>query len=250
MIRFHFLTEKNYFSQAQKNRGGCTRLDACRIPSGDDNIRVNTGTVNDKSGSPFAGNNTKKGVQEWGTTGDRYAQDTAHKGRYCPNLLVSDEVLGSYSKYFDLDAWTQFLPIPKPSKAEKNLGITSEEVEAFSTNVPRKCTKCNRWEIDGKRASCECKHPNWERPKKRNVHPTVKPVALGAFLVALGSDRGDVVLDPFAGSGSFLVAAKIMGRNFIGVEMEKDYLPLIYDRLEASDQIAEYLKEKLPNETY
>lgn len=54
------------------------------------------------------------------------------------------------------------------------------------------------------------------------VHPTQKPVALGRYLIRTFSNPGDVVLDNTSGSGSFLVSALLEGRNFIGIEKNKD----------------------------
>ncbi|MCY7561574.1 site-specific DNA-methyltransferase [Paenibacillus macerans] len=56
-----------------------------------------------------------------------------------------------------------------------------------------------------------------------NTHPTVKPTDLMAWLVRLVTPPEGVVLDPFAGSGSTLVAAKREGVKFVGVEMEQPY---------------------------
>jgi len=62
-------------------------------------------------------------------------------------------------------------------------------------------------------------------------HPTVKPVNLMRWLVRLVTPPGGTVLDPFAGSGSTLVAATIEGFRSIGIEQEPDYLQIIADRL-------------------
>ncbi len=53
-------------------------------------------------------------------------------------------------------------------------------------------------------------------------HPTQKPVELGRYLIRTYSNPGDVVLDNTCGSGSFLVAALLEGRNFIGIEKNQD----------------------------
>ncbi len=53
-------------------------------------------------------------------------------------------------------------------------------------------------------------------------HPTQKPVGLGRYLIRTYSNPGDVVLDNTFGSGSFLVAALMEGRNFIGIEKNED----------------------------
>lgn len=54
------------------------------------------------------------------------------------------------------------------------------------------------------------------------VHPTQKPVELGRYFIRTYSDPGDVILDNTFGSGSFLVAALLEGRNFIGIEKNED----------------------------
>ena len=53
-------------------------------------------------------------------------------------------------------------------------------------------------------------------------HPTQKPVALGRYLIRTFTNPGDVVLDNAFGSGSFLVAALLEGRNFIGIEKNQE----------------------------
>jgi site-specific DNA-methyltransferase (adenine-specific) len=64
-----------------------------------------------------------------------------------------------------------------------------------------------------------------------NVHPTVKPVALMRHLVRLVTPPGGTVLDPFAGSGTTLVAAVLEGFDAIGCEMTDEYLPIIEGRV-------------------
>jgi site-specific DNA-methyltransferase (adenine-specific)/modification methylase len=54
------------------------------------------------------------------------------------------------------------------------------------------------------------------------VHPTQKPIELGRYFVKTYTDFGDIVLDNASGSGSFLVAALLEGRNFIGIEKNKE----------------------------
>jgi site-specific DNA-methyltransferase (adenine-specific) len=63
------------------------------------------------------------------------------------------------------------------------------------------------------------------------VHPTQKPVRLMAALIELVTQPGQVVVDPFAGSGSTLVAAKAAGRRFVGYEIDPQYVDLCEQRL-------------------
>jgi site-specific DNA-methyltransferase (adenine-specific) len=62
-------------------------------------------------------------------------------------------------------------------------------------------------------------------------HPTQKPVRLMQALIELTTQEGHVVLDPFCGSGTTLVAAKSLGRKYIGFEAQKEYAIIAEDRL-------------------
>jgi len=66
---------------------------------------------------------------------------------------------------------------------------------------------------------------------RRNIHPTVKPLALMRWLVALVTPPGGVVLDPFAGSASTGVAAVMEERVFLGIERESKYIDIACARL-------------------
>ncbi len=71
---------------------------------------------------------------------------------------------------------------------------------------------------------------------KENNHPTVKPLKLMEYLIKLIMPPKDsVLLDPFAGSGSTLVAAKKLGVKFIGIEKSKEYCEIASKRLEKVD---------------
>lgn len=65
-------------------------------------------------------------------------------------------------------------------------------------------------------------------------HPTQKPLFLIQKLIELVTSPGDVVLDPFAGSGTTALACKELGRNYICIEKEREYVDIIYRRLNTS----------------
>jgi modification methylase len=67
----------------------------------------------------------------------------------------------------------------------------------------------------------------------RKTHPTQKPEALLHRIILASSQAGDVVLDPFLGSGTTAVVAKRLGRSFIGIERDKAYAEAAEARLEA-----------------
>lgn len=76
--------------------------------------------------------------------------------------------------------------------------------------------------------------PFWSM-KENTEHPTQKPEKLLAKLILASSDMGDVVFDPFVGSGTTAVVAKKLNRNYLGIEREKKYVALTMKRLEMAD---------------
>ena len=67
--------------------------------------------------------------------------------------------------------------------------------------------------------------------KERGGHPCQMPLALLERIIRVSSNPGDLVLDPFAGSGTTLAAAKKLGRDYLGVELSANYADQIRDRL-------------------
>ena len=70
------------------------------------------------------------------------------------------------------------------------------------------------------------------REKKLGKHPTQKPIILFEHFIRLLSNKGDLVVDPFLGSGSSAIARYRLNRNFIGVELEEKYAKLANMRVE------------------
>lgn len=79
--------------------------------------------------------------------------------------------------------------------------------------------------------------PFWSMPENTD-HPAQKPEKLLAKLILASSDPGDLVLDPFLGSGSTAAAAKKLGRRFCGIEREEEYCALAQKRLEMAEEDA------------
>lgn len=83
----------------------------------------------------------------------------------------------------------------------------------------------------------------WDVPNNKTTvelkfgkHPTQKPLRLLERIVGLTSKEGDLMLTPFCGSGSECVAAKIAGRDYIGFEIEDEYVELAEKRLENAER--------------
>ncbi len=113
---------------------------------------------------------------------------------------------------------------------------------------PKDGTFVNNWMLHGvglvdTTASLDGKFPGnlmrVPKPDKKekgagNEHLTVKPVKLISHLIRLFTAPGQIVLDPFAGSGSHGVAAGQCGRRFVGIEIEKEYKAIAERRIRAA----------------
>ncbi len=115
--------------------------------------------------------------------------------------------------YGDSGSASRFFYCAKASKSERNKGCEElEEKEGIRTNAPRE-------------------NEDVKTPTRTNNHPTVKPIALMEYLVKLVSREWALVLDPFAWSGSTLIACKNLGRGYVGIEMDEEYVKIINARL-------------------
>jgi len=127
-------------------------------------------------------------------------------GRFAANLLISDDILEKdFSRYYSLDAWW-----------EDRVKKLPEEIQrTFPFLIVPKASKSEK-----------------NSGLENNIHPTVKPVTLMSYLVTLGSRKGDVVLDPFSGSGTTGIACVFSERNYILIEREKEYFKIMEARIE------------------
>lgn len=119
---------------------------------------------------------------------------------------------------------------------------TSHERITFGVHVKRAVNRA-----DGKgalsarlRQGTVLRHP---RPNSTGArrHSNEKPVALMADLIISSTVRGDLVVDPCAGSGSTLVAAVLEGRRAFGVEIDRKYAELAVARVKAAERIADQI---------
>jgi site-specific DNA-methyltransferase (adenine-specific) len=74
--------------------------------------------------------------------------------------------------------------------------------------------------------------PFWSMPENTD-HPTQKPEKLIAKIILASSNEGDIILDPFLGSGTTAVVAKKLDRSYVGIEIDKTYCCLAEKRLES-----------------
>ena len=129
-----------------------------------------------------------------------------------------------------------FIQVPKPAKKEKDFGLSGEE----------KSTR--RWRDDKGMKLTGSGNPRIETGK--NIHPTTKPVKLMSYIITLFTREGDWVMDPFLGSGTSGLASKLLNRNFIGVEREKEYFDICEERLSVSrEELVKFFKMEKDTQT-
>lgn len=243
------LSEKTYVEQALKNKKGITWLGDGRIPA--------EKTVGWDGASGFKNTHS---ASKYGGLGE--GEPRPEDARFPANVLAEDDVLndgeiydggnykegiarprkayfeerggqngaslapdsygdaGSFSRYFDLDAWFErflldlpepvrkvfpFFIVPKPTKQEKDMGLRGKETKKVGHGNLGNSEGFERFDTKGK-----------------NPHPTVKPIKLFSYLVTIGSRKGDLILDPYAGSGTLGVAATLTERNSICIELQPE----------------------------
>jgi len=151
-----------------------------------------------------------------------------------PNKSNVDFGGGIKNDYNDSGNASRFFYCAKASKRERNKGLENMEKKAITNakgnGLGRVCNICGANQLN----PCNCKNNTWILPKKnQNNHPTVKPIALMEYLVKLVSREGQVVLDPFMGSGTTGMACVNTGRDFIGIEIDEDYFKIAQARIES-----------------
>lgn len=82
------------------------------------------------------------------------------------------------------------------------------------------------------------------KAKERTGYPTQKPILLLEQILKIATDEGDVVLDPFCGSGTTLVTADMMNRQYIGIDISEDAIELTKQRLDNPIKTTSYLLKK------
>jgi len=118
------------------------------------------------------------------------------------------------------------------------MGTTHELIIGLSKDFPEKCRSIY---IDGKlKKRTPASYVGKLSKKEYYGHPTQKPVGMMAYIILNRTDENDLVLDSFAGVGSTPVAAKLLNRNYISIELDKEHFDKMKKRLEDKKHLAIY----------
>ena len=190
---------------------GGINIDGCRVG--------NETMINQPAGDNDVYNTSWKGTKNKPTISD---------GRFPANIIFDEED--------NKEEWRRYFYCPKASKKDRDEGMKPTKVKnkrpigvAFNKEDDLFGTKIKGRDAGQDKLSV----PYKSRPSDRgNIHPTVKPTDLMAYLVRLVTPKGGVVLDPFMGSGSTGKGAIREGMDFIGIEREDEYMEIAKTRIQ------------------
>lgn len=186
---------------------GAINIDGCRIDISDGDKKMYKQKYYDKYGVPYK----TKASKTFGQVKNGEFQPNT-KGRWPANLIHdgSDEVLAVFP-----NGTSRFFYTAKASKKERNMGCEGLGIQEAPKQGGAPINRKTNIQM-------------------QNHHPTVKPIALMRYLCRLVTPPGGTVFDPFMGSGSTGVAAIQEGFEFIGCDIEEEYVEIAKRRIDAA----------------
>lgn len=216
------LSEKNLALNVLKWGTGGLNIDACRIDHNEKPKIV-----------------TRKAEDHFWTGKKPITKPELHTGRWPANLL-----LDGFSAFM-LDEQTGTLKSGLMKKGTTRLNSEGEGKNTYGYMSSDKVKNDTYGDSGGASRFFYCAKVS---PKERtacqkvdNKHPTVKPINLMKYLITLVTPACGLVLDPFSGSGSTLIAAALGGFHFVGIEREEEYVKI------ARARIAEFVLDTTVN---
>ena len=158
-----------------------------------------------------------------------------------PNRTQKHEASGMFNLkpqvtdygYKDSGSAARFFYVAKASKEERNFGLYDfEEAEVRGGGGRAK----QGYDLDNeeeKRLHLVSGKFGAVKAKKKNIHPTVKPIELMRYLVRMVTPKNGICLDPYLGSGTTAIACKMENINYIGIELMPEYAEIAKARIGA-----------------
>lgn len=235
------ISERTIALNVLEHGTGGINIDGCRIET--DDFIGRKGNPNDLGVSVLAQYDGRK------TLPKRKAINSEENrlGRFPANIMFDEEagkILGEQSRFFYC---------PKVSKKERDMGLEDFDAKAQRTTIGgtrdfnARCANCGKKFIGSPNSICSCDNPITDNQifKKKNNHPTVKPINLMSYLVRLITPPGGTVIDPFMGSGSCGIATLLEGFNFLGMEQDPEYFEIATARIKEFESYREILTKPI-----
>lgn len=214
------LSENTVAENVLKHGTGGINIDACRIEFTNEKDKKSAvwGRGTDILGGNYVGATHTSGKENI---------EPNNKGRFPANLILDDFMAA------ELDKQSEILT----TGSSKSSYIRKESLNNCMSgkNYERPMMDFEGDSGGASRFFYVAKASQEERSKglDKNFHPTVKPIELMRHLVKMITPKGGICVDPFCGSGTTLIACKLELMNYIGIEMEKDYVEISEARIAA-----------------
>jgi len=262
------LSEKTVAENVLKWGTGGINIDGCRVEFISD--KYGDRAFSNKSGiqtseETHAQFHSKSKKEKQNLSAKKSMLKTLNQGRFPANLIHdgSDEVVsgfpesggGKFSKsgnrtggnceysvgingrkdapdnYGDSGSASRYFYCAKASKAERNKGLEGFEEKEHRGGGGRANEGYDENDPEQQRLKKAAAAYGAVKVKRANSHPTVKPIKLMQYLCRLITPKDGTVLDPYMGSGSTGIGAKLEGFNFIGIEKEEEYCKIAKARI-------------------
>lgn len=165
----------------------------------------------------------------------------AHQHQY-HDLIIWDRAVGynerrdSFTPQYEMILVLRKGDEVKFNKDAVRIPYDAATIQAYMRDPRYKDKKARRNHLEaGKFATNILRIPSLKGPSKEKCgHPSQKPLGLIEKLVESSTDPGDLVIDPFLGSGTTAAAARNLRRKWLGIEKDSNYLKIAQDRLRAA----------------
>lgn len=248
------LSEKTIVQNVLKYGTGGINIDGCRVQMTEEDKSKSKNNWKPNNGHDSSNTLFKTGIKSLNTEQQpqgRFPANFIHDGsdevvELFPNSkstggsgvksmgALGDSKYGKYNKQLGANAGglgdsgsaSRFFYCAKASKKDRDEGLNEFEEKSATRRDDEQPygMNTNKFRHDGSVRK--------ETQPRKNNHPTVKPTALMKYLVRMVTPPKGIVLDPFMGSGSTGKACKLLDFDFIGIEMDEEYIEIAKARIE------------------
>ena len=236
------LSEKTVASNCLKWGTGGINIDECRVEADENYLNGSFNPEKKQNGDVYNWSNGVKDIRRPPNTQGRFPANLIHDGseevvsgfpdskstggsgkasqKTAPNSIYGEYKDNYISQHLgglgDSGSASRFFYCAKSSKSERNKGLEGFEETTVNDGGKKDIDNAFQRGIT----------------KRVNSHPTVKPVKLMQYLCRLITPKEGIILDPFMGSGTTGIGAKLEGFDFIGIEMNEEYMEIAKARID------------------